>query len=122
MILKTRVGTAALAATLVITTVCVAAQAQSPLSSSDSAQTTQDRGGDMASRVKRALHADPALNDKHIDVSMQNGKVVMTGFVLTSTDMVKAIRAAGKAAGPKNVVNKLTVNSSDEVNSDNSNG
>lgn len=122
MILKTRVGTAALAATLLMATVCVAAQAQSPLSSSDSAQTTQDRGGDMASRVKRALHADPALNDKHIDVSMQNGKVVMTGFVLTSTDMVKAIRAAGKAAGPKNVVNKLTVNSSDEVNSDNSNG
>jgi osmotically-inducible protein OsmY len=122
MILKTRAATAALAVAVVMATACVAAQAQSPLSSSDSAQTTQDRGGDMASRVKRTLHADPALNDKHIDVSMQNGKVVMTGFVLTSTDMVKAIRAAGKAAGPKNVVNKLTVNSSDEVNSDNSNG
>ena len=66
-------------------------------------------GTDLASRVKQALHSDPSVLDKHIDVSMKNGKVVMTGFVTSAEDLHKAVRMADETAGEKNVVNKLTI-------------
>lgn len=71
-------------------------------------QTVQHHS-DMVARVKQALHADPGLSDKHIDVSMQNGKVLLKGFVNSSQDLQKAVRAADKVAGAKNVLNQLTI-------------
>jgi osmotically-inducible protein OsmY len=119
MILKTEMKTAALAAGLVLGAASVALQAQDL---SESQQVTQNTSGDMAARVKIALHSDPALYDKHIDVSMEKGKVVMRGFVMSAGDMEKAIKAASKTVGPKNFVNKITIKKSDDINSDNSNG
>ncbi|HEX3950978.1 MAG TPA: BON domain-containing protein [Steroidobacteraceae bacterium] len=92
------------------------AHAQNAPSSDDSRQAVQDRGGDMAERVRQALHSDPALYDKHIDVSMEKGKVVMKGFVDSAGDLQKAIRAANKAAGPKKVVNELTIKRTEDPN------
>jgi osmotically-inducible protein OsmY len=71
----------------------------------------------MAARVKQALDSEPALNDKHIDVSMEKGKVVMRGFVDSAGDLTKAIRAANKTAGEKNVVNDLKIKTHDETKS-----
>lgn len=82
---------------------------------SDSAAPAQDQqsatqsGSDMASRVRQALHSDPSLLDKHISVSMKNGKVVMTGFVESAGDLQRAVKMANDTAGEKNVVNKLTI-------------
>jgi osmotically-inducible protein OsmY len=83
-------------------------QAQNAPSASDK-QSAQNQDSDTVSRVKSALHSDPALNDKHIDVSMEKGKVVMRGFVNTQGDLQKAIKAANNAAGGLKVVNELTI-------------
>lgn len=72
-------------------------------------RTDQQRGGDMASRVKQALHSDPSVLDRHIDVSMSDGKVIMSGFVMTAEDLRRAVRLADDTAGKENVVNKLTI-------------
>jgi osmotically-inducible protein OsmY len=40
---------------------------------------------------------------------MEKGKVVLTGYVTSTGDLHKAIRAANETAGEKNVVNKLTI-------------
>lgn len=97
-------------------------QAQNVPSASDTSQTTESPRGDMAARVRQALHSEPALNDKHIDVSMENGKVVMKGFVNSAGDLQKAIRAANKSAGAKNVVNDLKIKTRDETQTNTSGG
>ena len=94
----------------------IGAHAQSASSAQDSSQ-ADATSSDMVGRVKQALHAEPTLNDKHIEVAMKNGKVVMRGFVTSQGDMVKAVRAASKTAGGKNVVNELTIQREDESNS-----
>lgn len=94
----------------------IGAYAQNASSPQDTSQAAAS-SSDMVGRVKQALHAEPALNDKHIEVSLKNGKVVMRGFVTSQGDMVKAVRAASKTAGGKNVVNELTIQREDESNS-----
>ena len=79
------------------------------LAATGNSSQTAGQGGDVVARVKAALHSDPGLFDKHIDVSSKNGKVVMNGFVATAQDMQKAVKAANKAAGEGRVVNNLTI-------------
>ncbi|HEY6620729.1 MAG TPA: BON domain-containing protein [Steroidobacteraceae bacterium] len=109
-------GLVSLAAVLGLVTLSLGVQAQNAPSASDSSQTAQNTSDDLAVRVKQALHAQPALNDKHIDVSMKNGKVLLKGFVNSQGDLTKAVRAANKAAGSKNVVDELTIKRDDELN------
>lgn len=109
-------GLVSLAAVLGLVTLSLGVQAQNAPSASDSSQTAQNTSDDLAARVKQALHAQPALNDKHIDVSMKNGKVLLKGFVNSQGDLTKAVRAANKAAGSKNVVDELTIKRDDELN------
>jgi osmotically-inducible protein OsmY len=80
-------------------------------------ESSQFSGNDMAARVKQALHSDPALYDKHIDVSMEKGKVVLRGFVDSAGDLQKAVRTANKTVGEKNVVSDLTIKTRDATNS-----
>lgn len=96
------------------------AHAQNAPSAGDTSQTSS--GSDMAARVKQALHAEPGLSDKHIDVSMEKGKVVMKGFVNSAGDLQRAVRAANKTAGAKNVVNDLKIKTQDETQTDTSGG
>lgn len=121
MTLMTNFQSAALAVVLVMST-SAAVHAQNSPSPADSPQQRHDSGGETAARVKRALHSDPTLLDKHIEISMDQGNVLMTGFVDSAGDMEKAVKAANKAAGSTKVINKLTIKRSDSVNSDNSNG
>ncbi len=103
--------------TTVMATVAVFAAALScaTVMASDLAAPTQDQPAtmqsatDLASRVKQALHSDPSVLDKHIEVSMKNGKVVMSGFVTSADDLHKVVRMADQTAGEKNVVNNLTI-------------
>jgi osmotically-inducible protein OsmY len=64
---------------------------------------------DLRQRVKHALHADPYFYDEHVTVSVEDGRVVLRGFVSSDWDIRDAIRIASKAAGGKRVVDDLTI-------------
>jgi osmotically-inducible protein OsmY len=63
----------------------------------------------LAQRVAAALHADPYFPDEHVTVSVENGAVVLRGFVFGDWDLERAIRIARKAAGNKLVVDDLSI-------------
>ena len=65
--------------------------------------------GELAKRVKAALHADPYFYDKHVTVSVEQGAVVLRGFVYSDWDLQDAIRIASKAAGDRRVVDNLSI-------------
>jgi osmotically-inducible protein OsmY len=59
--------------------------------------------------VQTALHADPYFYDEHVTVSVEQGAVVLSGFVLSSLDLQDAMRIARKAAGDNQVVDNLSI-------------
>jgi len=65
--------------------------------------------GELTKRVKAALHADPYFYDKHVTVSVEQGAVVLRGFVYSDWDLQDAIRIASKAAGDRRVVDNLSI-------------
>jgi hypothetical protein len=60
-------------------------------------------------RVETALHDDPYFNDSHVTVLVENGVVILRGFVSTEWDLLHAIRIAKKAAGDGPVVDELSL-------------
>ena len=64
---------------------------------------------DLQRRVQTALHDDPYLYDKHVTVSAEQGAVVLHGFVLSSFDLLDALRIARKAAGDNRVIDNLSI-------------
>jgi osmotically-inducible protein OsmY len=65
--------------------------------------------GELAMRVKGALHAAPYLYDEHVAVSVEHGAVVLRGIVFSDSDLFEAIRIADKAAGDRRVVDDLSI-------------
>jgi osmotically-inducible protein OsmY len=65
--------------------------------------------GELAMRVKGALHAAPYLYDEHVTVSVEHGAVVLRGLVFSDSDLLDAIRIANKAAGDRRVVDDLSI-------------
>ena len=63
----------------------------------------------LAMRVKGALHSDPYFYDEHVTVAVENGAVVLHGFVSSEWDLRDAIRIASKAAGDRRVVDNLSI-------------
>jgi osmotically-inducible protein OsmY len=63
----------------------------------------------LMKRVKHALHADPYFYDAHVTVSVENGAVVLRGFVSSDWDLREAIRIASTAAGGRRVVDDLSI-------------
>ncbi len=63
----------------------------------------------LRQRVTAALHADPYFYDEHVSVSVENGVVVLRGFVASEWDLRDAIRIAGKAAGDQRVIDDLSI-------------
>jgi osmotically-inducible protein OsmY len=70
-----------------------------------------DRAADekLRKQVKAALHVDPYFYDKHVTVSIENGVVVLRGFVFSDWDLRQALSIARKAAGDKTVVDNLSI-------------
>jgi osmotically-inducible protein OsmY len=64
---------------------------------------------ELRQRVANALHADPYFYDEHVSVSVDNGVVVLRGFVASEWDLRDAIRIAGKAAGDRRVIDNLSI-------------
>jgi osmotically-inducible protein OsmY len=89
-----------------------------PASQSDSVAVSALQGaavlsdGELAKRVKAALHSDPYFYDEHVTVSVEQGAVVLGGFVFSDSDLRDAIRIATKAAGGKRVVDNLSIKQS----------
>jgi hypothetical protein len=65
--------------------------------------------GKLRERVKYALHSDPYFYDEHVTVTVENGAVVLRGFVTSEWDLRDAIRIASKAAGDRRVVDNLSI-------------
>jgi osmotically-inducible protein OsmY len=63
----------------------------------------------LRQRVTAALHTDPYFYDEHVSVSVDNGVVVLRGFVASEWDLRDAIRIAGKAAGDRRVIDNLSI-------------
>jgi osmotically-inducible protein OsmY len=64
---------------------------------------------ELRQRVTAALHSDPYFYDEHVSVSVENGVVVLRGFVASEWDIRDALRIAGKAAGDSRVVDDLSI-------------
>jgi osmotically-inducible protein OsmY len=81
--------------------------AASPAPVTQEAGPTSDE--EVRNRVQSALHADPYFYDAHVNVSVENGAVVLRGFVFSDWDLRNAIRIARKAAGDRKVIDNLTI-------------
>ena len=64
---------------------------------------------ELTRRVAAALHSQPYLDDRHIDVSVHGGVVVLTGLVYSDWDLEDALRVARRAAGARTVVDGLSI-------------
>jgi osmotically-inducible protein OsmY len=63
----------------------------------------------LRKRVQAALHSDPYFYDEHVTVSVNNGVVVLHGFVSSEWDLHDAIRIATRAANKGRVVDDLSI-------------
>ena len=63
----------------------------------------------VKSDVENAFSADPYFYAAHVNVSMENGNVVLHGFVFSDWDLRDAIRIANKAAAGRRVVDDLAI-------------
>jgi osmotically-inducible protein OsmY len=63
----------------------------------------------LRKRVQAALHSDPYFYDEHVTVSVENGVVVLRGFVFSDWDLRDAIRIASRAADARRVVDDLSI-------------
>jgi osmotically-inducible protein OsmY len=95
------------AATLGLGALCTTSYAQNY----DSMPPAKSQGADadLASRVKQALHSDKSLDDRHVDVAVDHGEVVLNGFVQDSRELLVAAEVAAKAAGDHKIVNHLLI-------------
>jgi osmotically-inducible protein OsmY len=64
---------------------------------------------ELQQRVSAALHAQPYLDDLHIDISVRGGAVVLSGIVFSDWDLQDALRTARKAAGTRPVIDSLSI-------------
>lgn len=64
----------------------------------------------LADQVQAALHADPIFYDEHVKVSVEEGKVVLRGFVADGQAIIRAKQFAAKAASGRPVVDYLVIN------------
>jgi hypothetical protein len=65
---------------------------------------------DLRKRVEAALHSDPYFYDAHVTVSVEQGHVLLSGFVSSEWDLLDAMRIARKAAGNRRVSETRSIN------------
>jgi osmotically-inducible protein OsmY len=64
---------------------------------------------ELRNRVQTALHSDPYFYDQHVEVSVENGVVMLHGFVFSGWDLRDALRIASRAADQRRVVDDLSI-------------
>ena len=70
---------------------------------------TEPAADRLAERVRSALQAAPYFLDRHVDVSVRDGNVILTGFVFSDWDLRDALRIAADAARPHRVIDDLRI-------------
>jgi osmotically-inducible protein OsmY len=63
----------------------------------------------LQKQVAAALHADPYLDDGHINTSVEGGVVVLSGLVFDDWDLRAALRTAREAADHRPVIDRLSI-------------
>lgn len=63
----------------------------------------------IATRLRSALLAEPAMRGSNISIAAQDGEVELRGTVPTETALRKASAIAGKISGVRTVKNQLKV-------------
>ena len=64
---------------------------------------------ELSERVRAALHAEPYLYDRHVDVTVEGDAVVLRGVVFSNWELQDALRIARKIAGNRPVVDNLSL-------------
>src|ERR1700677_55137 len=82
---------------------------RSTISGASTPQGADPQNAKLRRRVAAALHAQPYLEDRHIDVSVHGGVVALSGIVFSDWDLQDALRTARKAAGGRPVVDSLSI-------------
>lgn len=72
-------------------------------------RTAVERAADdaLAARIEAALDADPQLFARHIDVSVDRGRVLLAGYVWSIDDLYLAPRDARAVAGVSGVESQI---------------
>jgi osmotically-inducible protein OsmY len=86
-----------------------AAAGRSSTSATSASQDAAAANQQLQKRVAAALHAQPYLDDRHINISVQSGVVVLSGLVYSGWDLRNALRTARKAAGHSRVIDSPTI-------------
>jgi osmotically-inducible protein OsmY len=81
----------------------------SPIAASATHGTDSVTDSELSKRVQAALRSAPYVYDKHVSVSVENGNVVLRGFVLDQSDLLDTLRIADRAAGNRQVIDKLSI-------------
>jgi BON domain len=63
----------------------------------------------LRAEVESALHNAPTLMSDHLEVSIKNGVVTLTGMVFDDWDLRMARRAAKRIPGVKRVINDMEI-------------
>lgn len=103
-------GLAGFAAPVGAQTVAAPAMSRSasfPTSGTPAGDSARDQ--ELSKRVQDALHSDPYFYDRHVNVSVENGVVELSGTVDSQLDLQSAIRIADRAAGHRRVVDNLSI-------------
>jgi osmotically-inducible protein OsmY len=87
----------------------VDAQNAAALTQAATARGADSKNDELRKRVAAALHTDPYFYDRHVRVSVENGVVVLRGFVFSDWDLRDALRLAKEAAGDSQVVDNLSI-------------
>ncbi|MBU6505120.1 MAG: BON domain-containing protein [Betaproteobacteria bacterium] len=59
--------------------------------------------------VEQGLHDNPRIYDRHIEISVYDGVVKLSGIVFDGNDMNDAVRIASRVPGVKSVKNEMQV-------------
>src|ERR1700677_72570 len=77
---------------------CASAQPPSPGAVAPIAASKSTADQDVKDRVTAALRAEHFSDEQHVEVLVENGTVILRGFVLSDWDRRHAVEAAKKAA------------------------
>jgi osmotically-inducible protein OsmY len=85
------------------------AASRSSIGSASTLPGTDAANRKLQKKVAAALHANPYLDDEHINVSAERGIVVLRGRVFDDWDLRTALRTARKATGRTPVIDSLSI-------------
>ncbi len=97
------------AAVLILSLVCAGLGTGCANPWANEAAKLENQNSEVAVRIKASLISEPGLAGSAIDVKIEDGKAVLSGFVETEAQARQAVRIARDQKGVSAVVNRLVV-------------